>query len=328
MIHPTRALLGFLVFCSSLQAACITDSVPADIYASAGPQKAPDTSGSMSPSTADPDDADGEEAPPTEEMEEMDGMEEDEPSGDAPPNSKCDLSGRWLITERLIATGLGVKQASVAWRYYEIEQSGDKLAVAKGLLCGGQIQPVDAVSAAVDYHAAWPKILSQNPQGGRKGSAEATSSGCSVAFDRATVVFGATTPHYLDMSRALPTEQASGSTPGWEDWDNDGKPGISLHVSGLASGTRYAATRTWATWKGDISSGADRFKLATIWGTDESVLGVTTDILKASGVPDSDPKLHFAEFARLSEGQVSGDDAAICAKVRQLAPMLTPNANK
>ena len=36
--------------------------------------------------------------------------------------------------------------------------------------------------------------------------------------------------------------------------------------------------------------------------------------------------LHFVEFARLDANQASGDDAAICKAIIELAPTLTPQA--
>jgi hypothetical protein len=40
----------------------------------------------------------------------------------------------------------------------------------------------------------------------------------------------------------------------------------------------------------------------------------------------ADAKLHFAQFARLTAAQASGDDAAICTSIVELAATLTPQA--
>ena len=66
----TRSLLGLLL-CTS-QAGCITDAVPADIYASGGSKDGLGTSCDTSPSTAGPEDSDDEQSPPTD----MAGMQE------------------------------------------------------------------------------------------------------------------------------------------------------------------------------------------------------------------------------------------------------------
>ena len=78
-----------------------------------------------------------------------------------------------------------------------------------------------------------------------------------------------------------------------------------------------------------IPSGATTFRLpVSDWGQDESVLGVTADVLQQTGVPDADRSGHFTQFARLAPEQVLGDPSSICATVRQLAPRLTPEANR
>jgi hypothetical protein len=250
--------------------------------------------------------------------------------GDEPPAPGCDLTGPWLITERLIASGLGAQQAAIYWLYYELEQSGEKLRVAKGLVCGTVVQPVGSISASVDMHGSWPKLMEKNPHTGRAGVSKPTKAGCSVSMTRAPYVFGATMPYYQDDARALPglDQAASGSSPGWEDWDADDQPGITMRVSGLANGIRYSTARTSSAWSGQIKSGAQLFKLFSVWQQVESVLGVTSEILKAMAVRDADPTLHFAQFARLEKDQVSGNDAAICKQIRELAPMLTAEANK
>ncbi len=171
-------------------------------------------------------------------------------------------------------------------------------------------------------------MLQHNRHDGRRGTINPTSSGCSVSIERAAIVISATMPYYADSSRSLPTTEAAGATPGWEDWDNDGHPAVSMRVSGLANGDRYCTTRTSAIWQGEAATDADYLKLRSDWRQDESVLGVTSDILKATGARDGDSSLHFVEFAKLSVGQVSGDDTTICKKIRELAPTLTPAATK
>ena len=92
------------------------------------------------------------------------------------------------------------------------------------------------------------------------------------------IVVGATTPFYADERNALPTidQPATDTEPGWEDWDEDGNPAVSLHVSGLVEGERYTALRSFILWSGSIPSGAMTFRLpVSDWGQEESVLGVT-----------------------------------------------------
>jgi hypothetical protein len=49
-------------------------------------------------------------------------------------------------------------------------------------------------------------------------------------------------------------------------------------------------------------------------------------LLASEAVRAANPDLHYAEYARLGPEQATGDDQAICAAVRELAPTLTPMA--
>lgn len=243
----------------------------------------------------------------------------------------CDLSGRWLITQRTIASGLGVKQRAAWWFYYEIDQTGSALNVTRGHVCGSQVFPVDALSAAVELEASFPALIENNSHAGRRGRVAANGDRCDVSFERAVVVLGATMPFYTDEANALPTldQPASDGSPGWEDWDEDGNPAVSLHVSGLVEGSRYTALRAFSVWNGSMAAGASSFRLpVTDWGQEEAVLGVTAEVLEQTGVPDADRSGHFIELARLTPEQAAGDAALVCATVRRLAPLLTPDANR
>ena len=78
-----------------------------------------------------------------------------------------------------MATGLGVKQAGLYWYFFELEQRGDALTITKGLICGTVVKPVDALSAMVDMHTSWPKLMSENALAGITGAAAKSASGCS-----------------------------------------------------------------------------------------------------------------------------------------------------
>jgi hypothetical protein len=143
---------------------------------------------------------------------------------------------------------------------------------------------------------------------------------------------GATESYYTDPSHDLPTasQQASGSMPGWEDWDQDGEPGYSLIISGLATGEIYMVDRSMYALSGAIAASASSFDLTVNWSDEQDVLGVNgPPILSetSAAVKDSDPAQHFATFVRLTDAQATGTDTAICSAIRTLAPMLTPKAD-
>jgi len=328
--HTCLAILATLAV-----PACLTDSVPPDTYAEPpGPpaEAAAGRPGNTAPATpADP--APGRAANGAS----MTGLAPAGPVPGAPPPSDdgaagaCDLRGQWLITQHTIASGLGVKQRAAWWFYYEIDQEGSDLNVTRGLVCGSQVFPVDPLSAAVEFDASFPALIENNSHAGRRGSAVSSDAGCSVSFERAVIVLGATTPFYADESNPLPTleQAADGTSPGWEDWDEDGNPAVSLNVSGLVQGSRYTALRAFSEWDGTIAAGATTFRLpVSDWGQDESVLGVTAEVLEQTGVPDADRSGHFTQFAKLEPERAEADPAAVCATIRQLAPTLTPDANR
>jgi hypothetical protein len=244
----------------------------------------------------------------------------------------CDLSGRWLATERQVTAALGTEEATHTFYYLEISQTGSQATVTRGLDCGGNGRPISAIGANTDYPKVWPALLTHDTQTGRTATSAPTSSGCSISFEQRYLVMGATVPYYDDPSHALPmtSQQADGGSPGWEDWDQDGEPGYTVNVTGFITGQVYLASRTGSAWSGTISAGATTFKLADKWTTQQSLLGYSGSSLLTSATsaePDSDASLHFVQFARLDASQATGGDADACAAVRNLAGTLTPDAS-
>ena len=315
---------------------CVTDSVPPDIYSETAESSAQPVADRAADDESEAATA-AATAAPARDLAPTNVATPPLPAGPStadPVNADvgaCDLSGRWLITQHTIASGLGVKQRAAWWFYYEIEQTGSALLVTRGHVCGSQVFPVDPLSAAVEFDASFPALIENNSHAGRRGTVGSRGDGCDVAFERAVIVLGATTPFYTDEANVLPSldQPASDTAPGWEDWDEDGNPAVSLNVSGLVEGSRYTALRAFSVWAGTIPAAASTFQLpVTDWGQEEAVLGVTAEVLKQTGVPDADRSGHFTQLARLTPEQAAGDAAAVCATVRRLAPMLTPDANR
>jgi hypothetical protein len=236
-----------------------------------------------------------------------------------------------MVTQRVVVEAIGVQQALRMWLYFEFVQDGTEVTATRGLDCGYDVVPLTAIAGAADLHRAWPKIMTNNSMNGRKGTIAPTRSGCSVSFEPTTTVDGATVSYYRDLSVALPTttDQASGSTPGWEDWDADGDPGISYHLSGVASGAVYVAARHTNTWAGTISGTAPPFTVPDTAKHEEDLLGYDgSPLLTTTSSPSADATLRFAEFARLDATQATGDDTTTCTAVRALAPTLTPKGDE
>jgi hypothetical protein len=245
----------------------------------------------------------------------------------------CDMNGHWLVAQRVLAQALGQTQASHNWFYFEIQQSGDELLVTKGLQCGFEVKATSAFGANVDSSLVWPSLLTHDTDTGRRGTMTVSGSGCQLAIEKRYTVRGATVSYYENPGTTMPTasQQAKGTTPGWEDWDMDGHPGITLAVTGAASGHLYCAQRDWNQFAGPMAASSTSFSVPVQWDAGQDALGYDpngSSLVTQSAAPATDPSQHYAWFVKLDASQASGDDTAICAAVRSLVPTLAPDALK
>jgi hypothetical protein len=241
----------------------------------------------------------------------------------------CDLTGRWLSTVHKVTDALGQLQYVHTYDYYEIQQQGDTFTVSKGLRCGDDARGTGLFAAAVDFSDTWAVVRQRVSYAGRKGSSVQVAAGCQIELEPYYVVLGATIPHYLDPSIPLPSAEdaASGATPGWEDWDEDGNPGITGRVSGAVSGEIHVAPRSWTSASGVVSDVGEPFTLPLEWDQEQNVMAIDgSSLLRSSAARAAEPELHFMELARLGPSQATGDDSAICNQIVELAPSLTAKA--
>jgi hypothetical protein len=251
--------------------------------------------------------------------------------GGKPTSPDCDLNGRWLVSQRVVATAIGQDQASHNWFYYEIKQDGDDVTVTKGLHCGYEVKKLSALAVNVNSEVAWPSLLKNCSSTGRKGKVVVSGDQCQIDFVKEYVVRGATVAAYLDPSKPMPTKDqaASGSTPGHEDWEPDTHPGITLTITGTASGKLYVAQRDWTQYSGKVAKNAVKWMVPITWNNEQVPLGRDgSSLLEQSSVPKSDASAHFVWFHKLSDGQAVGSDTEICAAVRTLKGTLVPEADK
>jgi hypothetical protein len=309
---------------ASPSAACASDTVKFGYYGAPDETAPAASSGLPAGPVSDPSSADAAAYSDPDDGAVAQGLEAGTPASPA-----CDLNGRWLVASRVLADALGQKQASHNWFYYEIRQDADQVTVTRGLHCGYQVVHVTPLGADVDSHLAWPALLAHQSDTGRTGSMTVTASGCQVEFAKQWNISGATVSAYSNSSLSLPelSQQASGATPGWEDWDGDGHPGITLAVSGAASGNLYLAQRDWSQWSGGVAASPSTFKLAATWGEEQDPLGYSgSSLVTQTAAIDADATQHFVWFARLGSTQATGDPTAICGAVRGLVSQLTPGA--
>ena len=237
-----------------------------------------------------------------------------------------------MATERAVDEALGVQQAQRHWFYFEFSQSGEQVTATRGLDCGWDVIALSAFSGAADVHKAWPTVLAKSSMAGRKATVQVVASGCSIAFAPYVAAYSMTVPYYDDTSHALPgpNDQASGTSPGWEDWDNDGNPGITNNISGVGTGKVYSAARDTNTWSGTVAATGSAFTVPDVLPKhEEALLGYDgTPLLATQSSVAVDPSLHFVQLARLDATQSAGDDPTVCNTVRTLATTLTPKADE
>jgi hypothetical protein len=242
----------------------------------------------------------------------------------------CDLRGRWIMTEHQSSTVLGSNQVTINWFYVELAQQGDQVTMTTGMSCGRITRGLPAIEVEIDDSPAWPAYSMQVRYDGRKGTSLALDNECHLSFERAVLVRGATVSRYRDLSAPLPEleQRAGDDTPGWEDWDDDGHPGVTMRVSGTLSGSIYEDNRTWSEYDGIAPRDAGSFMLGHNWQQERVTLGYDdSPVLVYEGVRDTNEAQHAVELTRLLPDQATGDDAAKCQSIRKLAPTLTPNAN-
>ncbi len=251
----------------------------------------------------------------------------------APPPAGCDLRGKWFVNEHWITEVIGAEQQASNMFYFEIEQDGTNLLVKTSYGCGATLQGLGFAVARTDDSASWPAYAVQPNYGGRKGTVTAAGNGCQVNFDRATVVHGATVAYYSDETKDLPTVMekagAGGQPPGWEDWDNDNNPGVTLVLSGLASGQLYIASRAITQYDGTVPLNSTTIKLHMDWEQTRSTLGANpnSDILTAPANRVMDESRQFVQMAKVTDAQAgTGTPAEICTNLRNMAMTLTPDA--
>jgi hypothetical protein len=241
----------------------------------------------------------------------------------------CSLNGRWLSTVHYVTDALGQKQYCHSYIYYEIEQTAEAFQVKKGLLCGDDAVGDGDFAATVDFSASWSSVVMRPLFTGRTGTSAAASGGCEIDFEKWYTVRGATLPYYLDPANPLPSAEqpAMGTTPGWEDWDMDGNPGLTGTISGVVTGKIFVAPRQWSSMHGSVPDLASAFRLPLMWDQESNVMAYDgSPLLSSSAARAAEANLHFVEFARLTAEQTAGDDQAICANVTALAKTLTPEA--
>jgi hypothetical protein len=258
------------------------------------------------------------------------------PQADADPNRPCDMTGAWIAELHTVSNSqLGGDQNTTNWFYFEFTQDGERFTATKTLHCGFLVQGSVTVRLS---DATLGALASQEFAGpGRQGTFKvgAAADTCDFSFDRQYNIRGANKARFLtDLwtvgSPAKPLTEfpalPTTTEAGMEDWESDGKPAISLNVTGLISGTRLVAQRDWNEHIGTVPQfsndwGANDGRLTVRWDSQEAVSPETTpNILEQTATPKGDG---WSRFAR-AEGRLTlgATDTATCLAVQVLADQI------
>jgi hypothetical protein len=282
-------------------------------------------------------------------------------SGSSGGPATCDVSGYWLVVQHAVAVADGFKEVSHYYLYYDLSQNGTTVTVNHGLHCGVTVaaDPANPLGGGdtVTFPLAGPALLARQDEGQaygsvppRTGTMTTTSTGCQFHLEKYYIVRGATIPYFLDpsttMSTSMPVASGCGSnfanctSPGSEDWDNDGNPGVTLSVSGTATGDIYAAQRDFSEYYGAVPPGATKFEVGIVdtsgapaVGPEQYALGYgngCSPICGLSSMVDTCPSSgcaaeFFVDWVKLDSPPAS-TNSGICTYVTNNAKTVAPRA--
>jgi hypothetical protein len=175
---------------------------------------------------------------------------------DADATPECNLSGFWAARQTTESLALSTPQWASNWYLLELTQEGSALSVKSHMDCGIAVQGTVTVQLSPQTTAS---LIPRNRQVGRKGQVTRAADGtCAVSLERFYSVRGVSETVYAPTprSRAISLEALRAEQPlppatmpsATEDWDDDGKPGITWVVSGILVGVRHTTQRDWTTY--------------------------------------------------------------------------------
>ncbi len=271
----------------------------------------------------------------------------------APSDAECDMTGTWLSLQRSLglAPAVGVAQTTHTLQYWEIEQIGDRFVATRSMTCGKQTRPefdcqdCGTLDTGVSYTQRWQEGNAlHSEESCRAGTFRANGNGgCEFTLDRGWEIRGATWPEAYTgsptdtnqlleasikvlPSEAMPTEAECPGTPGLEDWDDDGHPGVTLNISGLIQGELHVVQRRWWQAEGGeavsdltaIPPYADQFRAQVTWDTQQNIISNIGISISAESQPHHVLEEHYVEWFRLTPRQAAivrdGDDLMTCAR--------------
>jgi hypothetical protein len=220
------------------------------------------------------------------------------------PSADCNLTGIWMSRMVTVTQALTLPQYASAWFYFEIEQPAGSVdfTITKEFDCGTEVHgtvTVTILPAALETH------MKHNSQAGRRGTMKKSAAGqCIVTAETFWALLSAEDRFLPPRNTAEEIETVAARLPlptldrpdGAEDWDGDGKIGVSWQVSGVLQGTRSTVQRQWTRW-----FTTERYAVtpSTDWG--DIVVGVDFDKDEAVFDPTSGPLVSPSYSVRTPE---------------------------
>jgi hypothetical protein len=235
------------------------------------------------------------------------------------PDPACDLTGHWAVEKVTVsaAVGINVQATTRNHMYYHIVQDGEDFEIVDSLDCNLAVDaPVLNVTIGSQTREALRCLVNSN---GRTGTSSVNEEQCEIHFETHYTVRGLSPMEYwLDddwatetMEAAAPTKDAPAmpncscdmqscecddtgrhdpgtDTPGWEDWERDGTPGITLRPG---NSRWHVHMRDWDRFLGSTAQGSDEapldeLELEVEWWNAQGLMAYTEGSIVVEEAPD------------------------------------------
>jgi hypothetical protein len=220
------------------------------------------------------------------------------------PSADCNLTGIWISRLVSVTQALSLPQYASVWYYLEVDQPAGSadFTITNAFDCGTEVHgsvTVTLLPAALLAH------MTHNSQTGRRGTMKKSPDGhCVVAAEPFWALLGAEDKFLPPRNHDEEIEPVAARLPlptpdrpdGAQDWDGDGKLGLSWQISGVLQGTRSTVQRQWTRW-----FTTERYAVtpAMEWG--DIVVGVDFDKDEAVFDPTSGPLVSPSYSVRTPE---------------------------
>lgn len=250
-------------------------------------------------------------------------------------DSDCDMTGVWIARMTTFAKG-AVDTVGANWYFLELAQEGEEVEVVDHYDCGFVVEAVGI--RVITPPRTLEALAAHNLQKGRRGTMKKVGDRCDLKLARFWSVRGASEETYLPRghhdTRDIADLQAEVPLPtkanpeGAEDWDEDGKPGITLLAGN--NDERNTVQRDWVEWFScngvssdhpacsaenadrffiEATEAFDEFTVRVDFNNEDSVLAASSPLFEAAGHPNrqKNNRITFKLLGRTREDPMAKD---------------------